>query len=200
MRYRLFAAIVLIVLLASSCHRERLAAPPPGLHRRADRAITYFLDEGASDAVELAVRESFQLWSDATIFKFTYGGKAPGRIARDGRNMVVMMKRWPKELPIDSVAWSQLYLDASGDIVESDILLNDEAFTFTTRREAKADSIYIEDVLAKAIGKALGIGLGTGDADDSVRGYRVAAAGLGFEPGIDPAEMAAYLSLYEAKP
>jgi hypothetical protein len=156
--------------------------------------VTYYLDKGASDALELAVRESFQLWSDATSFKFSYGGKVSGRIARDGRNQVILLKRWPKELSIGAPAWSQVYLDVAGKIVEADILLNAQAFSFTTRREAKAGSLYIEEVLAKEIGRSLGIGLGEAAGDR----YRAAATGDGFEPGIDPAEMAAYLSLYAA--
>jgi hypothetical protein len=195
---RAFSAISLAVLLLSGCAREPLGPPPAGLHLRADRAITYFLGSGASDAVELAVRESFQLWSDATVFKFSYGGKAPSRVARDGRNMVILMTRWPKELPIGSPAWCQVYLDSSGRIVEADILLNAQAFSFTTRREARPGSIYIEEVLAKEIGRSLGIDPASGQAAGSGDRYRVASAGDNFEPGIGPAEMAAYLSLYEA--
>lgn len=194
------AAVGLAAILLSGCSREPLGPPPAGVHLRAERSIPYYLDEGAGDAAELAVRESFQLWSDSTVFKFVYAGKAPGRAARDGRNMVVFMSRWPKELPIGSPAWSQVYLDPSGKIVEADILLNVQAFSFTTRREAVPGSLYLEDVLAKEIGRSLGIGLaadgaGAGESGDR---YRVASAGDNFEPGISPAEMAAYLSLYEA--
>jgi hypothetical protein len=193
---RLLAIAIVAAVLSASCGRERLASAPPGIHLRSGKSIDYYLDKGASDAVELAVRESFQLWSDATAFKFTYRGKAPGRIARDGRNMVILMTRWPTELPIGLAAWTQLYLDASGKIVESDLLLNAKAFSFTEKREAKPGSVYLEDVLAKEIGQSLGVGLGqeTGGADR----YRKAAPGDGFEPGIDPGDIAAYLSLYEA--
>jgi len=88
-------------------------------------------------------------------------------------------------------------LDSSGSIVEADILLNTEAFAFTTKREAKAGELYIEDVLAREIGRTLGIGAGIGE-DSGAKG-RSAAIGDAFEPGIDPAEMAAYLSLYAAE-
>ncbi len=196
MKQRTLAALASAALFLAACSRDRLAPPPAGVHLRSDRAITYYLDRGASDAIELATRESFQLWSDSTAFKFTYGGKAPGRWARDGRNTVVLLKHWPKELPIGSAAWTQVYLDSSGKIVEADILLNAQAFSFTTRREAKAGEVYVEDVLSRAIGRSLGIGLGS----DPGSGYRIAAPGDGFEPGIDPAEMAAYLSLYAASP
>jgi len=118
------------------------------------------------------------------------------RIARDGRSEIVLVKKWPNELPIGAAAWSQDYLDASGNIVEADILLNAQAFAFTTKREAKPGALYIEDVLAQEIGKTLGIGAGPGA--ESSASFRAAAAGDGFEPGIDPAEMAAYLSLYAA--
>jgi hypothetical protein len=194
MTKRILAAAVLVALFLPGCSRERFEPLPPGLHKRAAGAITYFLDRDASDAIELAVRESFQLWSDATIFKFSYGGKAPGRIARDGRNQVVLMTHWPKELSIGEASWSRVYLDAPGNIVEADILLNAQAFSFTTKREAKAGSLYIEEVLAKEIGRSLGIGLG----EETGERYHPAQAGELFEPGIDPAEMAAYLSLYEA--
>lgn len=198
MKQRILAALASAALLLSACSRDRLAPPPAGVHLRSDRAITYYLDRGASDAIELATRESFQLWSDSTAFKFTYGGRAPGRWARDGRNTVVLLKHWPKELPIGSAAWTQVYLDSSGRIVEADILLNAQAFSFTTRREAKAGEVYVEDVLSRGIGRSLGIGLGSDHGTGS--GYRIAAPGDGFEPGIDPAEMAAYLSLYAASP
>jgi len=46
----------------------------------------------------------------------------------------------------------------------------------------------------KRSAESLGIGLGEAAGDR----YRAAATGDGFEPGIDPAEMAAYLSLYAA--
>jgi hypothetical protein len=152
------------------------------------------LDANASAELELGVREVFQLWSDSTQFKFTYAGKSRSGYGRDGRNQIVILKKWPNELPIGTAAWCQAYLDKDGNITEADILLNAQAFSFTTRREAKPGSLYIEDVLSREIGRSLGLGLGE-DASDR---YKAAAAGDGFEPGIDPAEMAAYLSLYAA--
>lgn len=196
MKQRIFAALASFALILTACSRDRLAPPPAGVHLRSDRAITYYLDRGASDAIELATRESFQIWSDSTVFKFTYGGRAPGRWARDGRNTVVFLKHWPKELPIGSAAWTQVYLDSAGKIVEADILLNAQAFSFTTRRKATTSEVYVEDVLSREIGRSLGIGSDPGTGS----GYRIAAPGDGFEPGIDPAEMAAYLSLYAASP
>lgn len=198
MKQRIFAALVTAALLLTACSRDRIAQPPAGIHLRADQSVTYRLDSGASDAMELAVRETFQLWSDSTAFKFAYDGKARGRVVRDGRNMVILAKHWPKELPIGSAAWTQVYLDSAGKIVEADILLNAQAFSFTTRREAKPGEVYVEDVLSREIGRSLGIGLGSGQ--ESGGAYRRAMAGDGFEPGIDPAEMAAYLSLYAATP
>jgi hypothetical protein len=196
MNKRIPAAAALTALLFLGCSREKLSPPPPGLHKRAEASITWYLDKGASDALELGARESFQLWSDATMFKFGYGGRVNARVARDGRSEVVLLSRWPNELPIGRAAWCQAWLDASGKIVEADILLNAQAFVFTTRREGREGALYIEDVLAKAIGLSLGIGLGEdGGAPDA---FRVAKAGEAFEPGIDPAEMAGYLSLYEA--
>jgi hypothetical protein len=192
---RMLAAALCAAVCFSACSRERLGPPPAGVHERSSSSpITYYLDRRAGDALELGAREAFQLWTDATTFKFAYGGRARARIARDGRNEVVIAEKWPNELPIGAAAWCQAYLDGTGKIVEADILLNAQAFSFTTRREAKAGSLYVEDVLAREIGQTLGIGLGEG----SGAGYRAAAAGDGFEPGIDPAEMAAYLSLYAA--
>jgi hypothetical protein len=190
--FLVFAAVLAAAVLLSGCSRERLGALPPGVHRRATGSITWYLDKGAGDAAELGAREAFQLWSDATDFKFQYGGKAAARIARDGRNTVALAKKWPSELPVGATAWCQAYLDKSGNIAEADILLNAQAFSFTTKREAKAGSVYIEDVLASEIGRSLGLG------EESGRAFLVASAGDGFEPGIDPAEMAAYLSLYAA--
>jgi hypothetical protein len=187
------AAALVAVLLAAACSRERLGPPPPGLHRRsASASIAYRLDGRASDALELGVREAFQLWTDSTRFKFTYEGKAKARVARDGINEIVLSKKWPDELPIGAAAWCQAYLDASGSIVEADILLNAQAFDFTTKREAREGALYVEEVLAREIGRSLGIDMGAEGGDR----YRRAAPGDGFEPGIDPAAMAAYLSLY----
>jgi hypothetical protein len=192
-----FAAAALAALVFAGCSRERLGPLPAGVHRRSSAApITYYLDRDAGDALELGVREAFQLWTDATKFKFAYGGRVAARIGRDGRNEVALARKWPDELPIGAAAWCQAYLDASGNIVETDILLNAQAFTFTTRREAKAGALYVEDVLSKAIGRALGIGPEPGEEAPGSR--RTAAPGDGFEPGIDPSEMAAYLSLYAA--
>lgn len=194
MKMRALALVVSAVFLVMACSRERLGAPPEGVHLRPGSSITYFIDGAASDAVELAVRESFQVWSDATKFKFSYGGKSPGRVARDGKNRVVLMPRWPKELSIGGAAWTQAYLDASGKIAEADILLNTQAFSFTTMREARIGDLYVEEVLVREIGRSLGIGLG-----ETGKGLpHKAMAGERFEPGIDPAVMAAYLSLYEA--
>ena len=194
----MLVSTVVVALVLSGCSRERLGPPPAGTHKRASATpIAYYLDKGATDTLELGVREAFQLWADATKFKFSYGGKIKARIARDGRNEVLLVKKWPNELPIGAAAWSQLYLDSSGSIVEADILLNTEAFAFTTKREAKAGELYIEDVLAREIGRTLGIGAGIGE-DSGAKG-RSAAIGDAFEPGIDPAEMAAYLSLYAAE-
>jgi hypothetical protein len=194
MKMRALVVVVSAVFLVPACSRERLGPSPAGVHLRPGSSITYFIDGAASDAVELAVRESFQVWSDATKFKFSYGGRSPGRIARDGQNRVVLMPWWPKELSIGDAAWTQAYLDGSGRIAEADILLNTQAFPFTTMREAKAGNLYVEEVLVREIGRSLGIGLG-----EMGKGLpRKAVAGESFEPGIDPAVMAAYLSLYEA--
>jgi len=186
------AAVLAAVVLLVGCSRERLGALPPGVHKRAPGAIAWYLDKNAGDAMELGAREAFQLWSDASAFKFQYGGKSATPIARDGRNSVAFARKWPSELPIGAAAWCQAYLDKQGNIVEADIILNAQAFSFTTQREAKAGSVYIEDVIAREIGRSLGLG------DDNGRDFLVASAGDGFEPGIDPAEMAAYLSLYAA--
>jgi hypothetical protein len=190
-------AVALAALLLSGCSRERLGPLPTGVHKRsASGPIAYYLDRSAGEALELGVREAFQLWSDATKFKFAYEGKTRAHIARDVRNEVVLLKKWPNELPIRAAAWSQAYLDSSGNIVEADILLNAQAYAFTTKREAKPGALYVEDVLSREIGKTLGLGPGIGE--DSASGARAAAEADGFEPGIDPAEMAAYLSLYAA--
>jgi len=191
-KHPLAAALAAILLLG--CSHERLGPPAPGMHKRGATAIAYYLDKDASETLELAVREAFQLWTDASDFKFSYGGRTSPRVARDGRNEVVIERKWPNELAIGLPAWCQVYLDKAGAIAEADILLNAQAFSFTSKREAKAGSLYIEEVLAKEIGRSLGIGLGDGTVDR----YRPAQVGELFEPGIDPAEMAAYLSLYEA--
>jgi hypothetical protein len=191
-------AVALAALLLPGCSRERLGPLPAGVHKRSTTGPTaYYLDRSASEALELGVREAFQLWSDATKFKFAYEGKVNARIARDGRNEVLLLKKWPNELPIGAPAWCQSYLDASGGIVEADILLNAQAYAFTTKREAKAGALYVEDVLAREIGRSLGIGLGSGE--ESAASARAAVAGEAFDPGIDPGEMAAYLSLYAAE-
>jgi hypothetical protein len=195
MKHRPVAAAALAAALLLGCERERFGAPPPGPHLRSRGTIAYFLDASASDALELGAREAFQLWSDATDFDFAYGGKAKARAARDGRNQVVLMRRWPEELSIRAPSWCQAYVDKDGAIIEADILLNLQAFGFTARREAKQGCLYIEEVLAKAIGRSIGIGLGEDPGD----AFRPAAAGDAFEPGIGPAEMAAYLSLYKAQ-
>jgi hypothetical protein len=191
---RVFALTALTVICFVACSRERLGPPPAGTHKRATTEIIFYLDRNASDELELGVREAYQLWSDATVFKFVYGGKVEGRVSRDGRNKIVIETKWPDELPIGAAAWCQAYVDETGNIVEADILLNAQAYSFTTKREARPGSLYIEDVLAKEIGRSLGIGLGEDGSDH----FRAAQAGDNFEPGIDPAEMAAYLSLYEA--
>jgi hypothetical protein len=186
------AILILSAVALAGCSRERLGPPPPGTHKRSSsKPIAYSLDRSASEALELGVREAFQLWGDSTSFKFAYEGRSRPRVARDGRNTVAILKRWPNELPIGEAAWCQLYLDASGGIEEADILLNAQAFGFTTKREAKEGALYVEDVLAQAIGRSLGI-------DSEGGAYRRAVPGEPFEPGIDPAEMAAYLSLYAA--
>jgi hypothetical protein len=189
-----FVLALLTVLALVGCSREKLEAPSAGTHRRVAKVIAYSLDASATDALELGAREALQLWSDASAFKFTYAGESGAGIGRDGRNQIVFAKKWPNELPISAAAWCQVYLDKDGNIAEADILLNAQAFTFTTQREAKAGSLYIEDVLAREIGRSLGLGLGEDGGDR----YKAAAPGDGFEPAIDPAEMAAYLSLYAA--
>jgi hypothetical protein len=179
--------------MAGCTPRERLGAPT-GTHRRPAGTIAYSLDVCASEALELGVREAFQLWSDATQFKFAYAGKSRAGYGRDGRNQIVLAKKWPNELPIGAAAWCQAYLDKDGNIAEADILLNAQAYSFTTRREAKPGSLYVEDVLGREIGRSLGLGIGEEGSDR----FKAAQPGDGFEPGIDPAEMASYLSLYSA--
>jgi hypothetical protein len=198
MRTSHILAAALAAATLAGCAPTRIGPAPAGLHTRVATAITYYLDKAAGDALELGVRESFQMWSEATMFKFSYGGRVSARIARDGRDEVVIMRHWPQELPIGDAAWCQVYLDAAGKIREADILLNAQAFSFTTRREAKPGSLFIEDVLEKEIGRSIGLGLKTDVS--AIDDYRPAQPGEAFEPGIDPADMAAYLSLYATDP
>lgn len=191
--YRL-AALLCLGLILSSCSRERLGPPPAGLHRRVAGTIDYSIDAAVSPEIEAGIRQAFDIWSAATPFKFEYAGRTKAGFGHDGKNKVLILKSWPPELPQTAAAWCQAYLDSEGNLVQTDILLNAQSFSFTSRAESKPGSLYIEDVLLREIGRSLGLGLGE-EASDR---FKAAQAADGFEPSIDPAEMASYLSLYAA--
>jgi len=157
-------------------------------------SIDYYLNTEATDLTETTVRETFQRWQDATHFTFTYRGRAPAGLRRDGKNTVSFLLKWPSEVPAGTIGYCKTWYDGKGNIVESDIIFNMSLAGFTTTRTRHPGFYYIEGILAHEIGHLVGLddmplpGCLMNPLSTPAESY-----GMG---RLDPVTLAAYRSLY----
>jgi len=132
-----------------------------GLTVRASDHATYYINAEAQELSVQAINDTFRFWTESTGFRFNYGGRIRAGIRRDGRNAVSFLRKWPRRLSPSLIAYCRNWHDAHGRIVESDIVFNLNAATFTTYRSDRAGALYVERVLSHEIGHMLGLGHST---------------------------------------
>lgn len=182
-------ALLLSCSISDGTHKTRAL--------RRHRALRYHLNIEANRATEKAVRSGFQIWENSTDFRFIFAGRSRAGLHRDGKNTVSFLRKWPKNIPHDKVAWCQNWFDAGGYIIESDIIFNMQLARFTTMDTRSADSYTIEILLAHEIGHMLG--LNHIESRDSIMNARVPLFSAEFENSLDPLSVNAYRELYPAE-
>jgi len=152
----IIAAAALILFFCGEQGRE-VDNDSGGIHLRTSQRVEYYLNMEANDQAEVAVRETFERWGEATHFDFVYKGRHRAGLHRDGKNTVSFLLRWPEEIPIGKIAYCKNWYDGTGNIVESDIIFNMSVAGFTTRRTRTPGYYYIEGVLAHEVGHMIGL-------------------------------------------
>jgi predicted Zn-dependent protease len=148
-----FILFFIIILTASSCKKSGQTV----IHIRKNVQIDYYLNNEANQLTENAVLYSFQKWQEMSGFKFIYKGRGRAGLIKDGKNTVSFLVKWPKDIPLNKIAWCQNWYDKSGYITESDIIFNMSITRFTTLKSNTRDSYYIEGVLCHEIGHMMGL-------------------------------------------
>ena len=82
--------MVAAALLLFSCGEqgEGVDNDSKGIHLRTSPRVEYYLNKEANDQTEVAVRETFEGWGEATHFDFVYRGRHRAGLRRDGKNTV----------------------------------------------------------------------------------------------------------------
>ena len=121
-------------------------------------AVSYYLNSEASPGTERAVQRAFDAWEASGLVKFHYAGRTKAGIRKDGKNTVSFLLTWPEDIPFGHIAYTALWYDKQGRIIEADIICNMRIGNFTTYETLKPDACFVEEVLAHEIGHLLGLG------------------------------------------
>jgi hypothetical protein len=129
-------------------------------HKWKQVELCYYINREANPQSEMAINMAFSRWQEATgaKLKFEYKGRNRAGLFRDGKNTFSFLVKWPKGIPESKIAYCRKWYDASGAIVESDIIFNMKLAKFTTLSTNTDDSYYIEGICAHEIGHMLGLG------------------------------------------
>ena len=120
--------------------------------------VSYYINIEASPGTERAVGRAFDAWEASGFVTFLYAGRTKAGIRRDGRNTVSFLLTWPEDIPFGHIAYTALWYDRHGRIIEADIICNMRIANFTTYETLKPDACFVEEVLAHEIGHMLGLG------------------------------------------
>jgi len=188
MHVRRLSLILPSVLLLAAC------APQGGTHRWQSPTITYYVNVGANEQSEAAIRTVFGEWEKATRLTFTYGGRNEAGIRRDGKSTVSFVRRWSLALPQEKVSYCRCWYDQKGNIVEADIIFHIQIVGFTTRSNRMPKTYCLEGALSHEIGHL--IGLGDIDSPDSLMKPTSTPDESWNDGRIDAGTLAAYRALY----
>ncbi len=121
------------------------------------REVGYYLNRAATESTARAVAIAFDAWEEfAGAGPFRYAGRGTAGIRRDGRNTVSFLLNWPEDIPFGHVAYTAVWYDRHGRIVEADIICNMRLVNFTTYETMTPDACFVEEVVAHEIGHMLG--------------------------------------------
>lgn len=108
----------------------------------------------ASGDLDVAARA----WSTVacTGYRASYGGTTQVPPGLDGKNVVYFHTSWPPELTPKGLAQTILHTDASNDIVDADIHVNEQDYVFSL--QGGQGLIDLRSILTHELGHALGLG------------------------------------------
>lgn len=187
---KILIIFISILILFISCKKNKAEV----IHRWQTETIGFYLNKEANLLTETAVKKAFQEWQNQTHFIFTYEGRNIAGLKKDGKNSVSFLIKWPKNIPLNKVAWCQNWYDKKGNIIESDIIFNMTITRFTTLESNTPNSYYIEGVLIHEIGHMLG--LDHIQSEDSIMKQKSSADESFFKGKIDKTTIEAYKKLY----
>jgi hypothetical protein len=125
------------------------------------------------DHFRKGVVDALQQWSHATgnLFDFDYWQGTdpeiyPKGLALNGLSSIFFASKTPDATDPNVIGFTELWFnEATGDIVESDIILNDRNFSFTSsptdtasRNRGSRPAVYLNSVLTHELGHAIGLG------------------------------------------
>jgi hypothetical protein len=189
---RRLALVMLPILLLCACSPQEGGG---GSHRWRSPVVTYYINSGANEPSEKAIRQVFDEWGSHTHFQFVYGGRNQSGLHRDGKSTVSFERKWPLTgVPQDAVSFCKLWYDQKGDIVEADIIFHIQIVNFSTRSNRLPKTYCLEGVLSHEIGHL--IGLGNINSADSLMKPASPPAESWNDGRIDAETLAAYKTLY----
>jgi hypothetical protein len=127
----------------------------------ASRTVNYYINPANADvtaaAAEAAIQAGAATWGSQSNadFRFYYMGRTTGTtLANNGRNEVFFRNTSSGSTIAETYWWA----DASGRLIDADIVFYDGGFRFFTGSKGCSNGVYLEDTAAHEFGHALGLG------------------------------------------
>lgn len=117
--------------------------------------------ELADDDVDRVLRQGFAAWQEIPCHLLLPAEQPPGQglgLTVDGHNRIRFVHSGWFGTPLEVAITSATIHDETGRIVDSDMALNDEGYTFVDGGAADPDSIDLRGVLTHELGHFLGLG------------------------------------------
>ncbi|MEO7271708.1 MAG: Ig-like domain-containing protein [Vicinamibacterales bacterium] len=125
------------------------------------RTVNYYINPANSDvseaAAEAAIQAGAATWGSqsAADFRFYYMGRTTGSVAMNNGKNEMFFRNVSAGGTVAETYW---WADASGRLIDADILFYDGGITFFTGTSGCSGGLYIEDTAAHEFGHALGLG------------------------------------------
>jgi len=148
----------------------------------------------ADEALTGAVVRALKTWNRApgSYFRFRYAGRTRAtRAMPDGENCIIWVTRnWPYKP--QTIAYTTLWVDASGRVLDADIELNAEVFAWSSAGEmGKAD---VENAVVHELGHVFGLAHSLESTETTM--FPLVLLGEVLKRSLDPDDRAGIRALY----